>query len=112
LEHATSAHAQEAYLLTRTSHIALQVVRTSFGFHLRECMGSCFPPPTIVIIIIVVIILPVIIVTIAATTTSTTIIIIIIIVVIIIIVIIINSSFPPQNLTDLPITCKTWFLPS
>ena len=27
--------------------IALQVVRTSFGFHLRECMGSCFPllPP-------------------------------------------------------------------
>ena len=43
-EHATSAHAQEAYLLTRTSQIALQVVRTSFGFHLRECMGSCFPP--------------------------------------------------------------------
>ena len=25
--------------------IALQVVRTSFGFHLRECMGSCLPPP-------------------------------------------------------------------
>ena len=25
--------------------IALQVVRTSFGFYLRECMGSCFPPP-------------------------------------------------------------------
>ena len=27
--------------------IALQVVRTSFGFHFRECMGSCFtsPPP-------------------------------------------------------------------
>ena len=25
--------------------IALQVVRTSFGFHLRECMGSCFAPP-------------------------------------------------------------------
>ena len=24
--------------------IALQVVRTSFGFHLRECMGSSFPP--------------------------------------------------------------------
>ena len=20
-------------------------MRTSFGFHLRECMGSCFPPP-------------------------------------------------------------------
>ena len=45
LEYARSAHAQEAYPLTRTSHIALQVVRTSFGFHLRECMGSCFPPP-------------------------------------------------------------------
>ena len=25
------------------SMIALQVVRTSFGFHLRECMGSCQP---------------------------------------------------------------------
>ena len=23
--------------------IGLQVVRTSFGFHLRECMGSSFP---------------------------------------------------------------------
>ena len=30
---------------SRTSQIALQVVRTSFGFHLRECMGSCFPSP-------------------------------------------------------------------
>ena len=29
------------------SMIALQVVRTSFGFHLRECMGSCFPPPMV-----------------------------------------------------------------
>ena len=45
MEYATSAHAQEAYPLTRTSQIALQVVRTSFEFHLRECMGSCFPPP-------------------------------------------------------------------
>jgi len=44
LEYATSAHAQEAYPLTRTSQIALQVVRTSFGIHLRECIGSCFPP--------------------------------------------------------------------
>ena len=35
LEYATSAHAQEAYLLTRTSQIALQAVRISFGFHLR-----------------------------------------------------------------------------
>jgi len=34
LEHATSAHAKEEYPLTRTSQIALQVVRTSFGFHL------------------------------------------------------------------------------
>ena len=25
--------------------IALEVVRTSFGFHLREYMGSCPPPP-------------------------------------------------------------------
>ena len=44
LEYATSAHVQEAYPLTRSSKIALQVVRTSFGFHLRECMGSCSPP--------------------------------------------------------------------
>ena len=31
--------------------IALQVVRTSFGFHLRKCMGSCFhtpPPPPLI----------------------------------------------------------------
>ena len=25
--------------------IALQVLRTSFRFHLRECMGSCLTPP-------------------------------------------------------------------
>ena len=25
--------------------IALQVVRTSFGFHFRECMGNCYPSP-------------------------------------------------------------------
>ena len=36
LEHATSAQAQEAYPLTKTSQIALQVVRTSYGFHLRR----------------------------------------------------------------------------
>ena len=30
--------------LAIASMIALQVVRTSFGFYLRECMGSCFPP--------------------------------------------------------------------
>ena len=30
--------------LAIASMIALHVVRTSFGFHLRECMGSCFPP--------------------------------------------------------------------
>ena len=45
LEYATSAHAHEAYPLARTLQIALQAVRTSFGFHLRECMGSCSPPP-------------------------------------------------------------------
>ena len=28
--------------------MALKVVRTSFGFHLRECMGSSSPnPPTV-----------------------------------------------------------------
>ena len=32
--------------LAIASMIALQVVRTSFEFHLRECMGSCFPPPS------------------------------------------------------------------
>ena len=32
-------------LAKNASMIALQVVRTSFGFHLRECMGSCFPAP-------------------------------------------------------------------
>lgn len=25
--------------------IALQVVKSSFGIHLRECIGSSFPPP-------------------------------------------------------------------
>ena len=30
--------------LTISSEIALQVVRTSFRFDLRECMGSSFPP--------------------------------------------------------------------
>ena len=25
--------------------VVLQTVRTSFRFHLRECMGSCSPPP-------------------------------------------------------------------
>ena len=36
---------QYANPLARPWLIALQVVRTSFGFHLRECMGSWFPPP-------------------------------------------------------------------
>ena len=40
-----SARAQYTDPLTDASMIALQVVVTSFGFHLRECMGSCFPPP-------------------------------------------------------------------
>ena len=42
-----SARAQNTNPLTDASMIALQVVRTSFGFHLRECMGSCFPPPVL-----------------------------------------------------------------
>ena len=32
--------------LTISLMIDLQVVRTSFGFHLRECIGSCFPSPS------------------------------------------------------------------
>lgn len=36
LEYATSAHVQEEYTLTRTLLIALQVVRTSFGFRLKK----------------------------------------------------------------------------
>ena len=40
-----TAHAQWSYPLTMSSEIALQVVRTSFRFHLRECIGSSFPPP-------------------------------------------------------------------
>ena len=39
-----NAHDQYTNLLARPLLIALQVVRTSFGFHLRECMGSSFPP--------------------------------------------------------------------
>ena len=31
--------------LAKALLIALQIVRTSFGFHLRECMRSSFPPP-------------------------------------------------------------------
>ena len=40
-----NAHDQYTNPLARLLLIALQVVRTSFGFHLRECMGSSFPPP-------------------------------------------------------------------
>ena len=40
-----NAHDQYTNPLARPLLIALQVVRTSFGFHLRECMGSSFPPP-------------------------------------------------------------------
>ena len=42
------ANAQWGYPLTISSEIALQVLRTSFRFHLRECMGSSSlptPPP-------------------------------------------------------------------
>lgn len=34
---------QWSYPLTISSETALQVVRTSFRFHLRECMGSSYP---------------------------------------------------------------------
>ena len=40
-----NAHDQYTNPLARPLLIALQVVRTSFGFHLRECMGSSFPTP-------------------------------------------------------------------
>ena len=40
-----NAHDQYTNLLARLLLIALQVVRTSFGFHWRECMGSNFPSP-------------------------------------------------------------------
>ena len=40
-----NTHDQYTYPLARPLMIYLQVVRTSFGFHLRECMGSSFPPP-------------------------------------------------------------------
>jgi len=39
-----NAHNQYTNPLARPLLIALQVVRTLFGFHLRECMGSSFPP--------------------------------------------------------------------
>ena len=42
-----SAHARFMKPLTIALMIALQVVRASFGFHLRECMG-CPPPPPLV----------------------------------------------------------------
>ena len=40
-----NAQHQYTKLLARPLMIALQVVRTSFPFRLRECMGSNFPPP-------------------------------------------------------------------
>ena len=39
-----NAHDQYTNPLARPLLIALQVVRTSFGFHLRECMGSSLSP--------------------------------------------------------------------
>ena len=44
-----SAHDQYTNPLARALLMALQVVRTSFGFHLRECMGSS--PPCVVLIL-------------------------------------------------------------
>ena len=40
-----NAHDQYTYPLARPLMISLQVVRTSFAFHLRECMGSSFLLP-------------------------------------------------------------------
>ena len=40
-----NAHDQYINPLARPLLIALQVVRTSFAFQLRECMGSSSPPP-------------------------------------------------------------------
>ena len=37
-----NAHDQYTNLLARPLMAALQVVKTSFGFHLRECKGSSF----------------------------------------------------------------------
>ena len=39
-----NAHDQYTNPLARTLLIALQVVRTSFGYHLRKCMESSYPP--------------------------------------------------------------------
>ena len=41
-----NGHDQYTNPLARPLLIALQVVRTSFGFHLKECMGSSSPPPS------------------------------------------------------------------
>ena len=41
-----NAHNQDANPLARPLLIAVQVVRTSFGFHLRDCMKSSDPPPS------------------------------------------------------------------
>ena len=40
-----NAHDQNTNPLARPLLISLQVVRTSFGFHLTECMGSSSPLP-------------------------------------------------------------------
>ena len=49
-----SAHDQYTNPLARALLMALQVVRTSFGFHLRESMGSSppSPPPPCVVLIL------------------------------------------------------------
>ena len=50
-----SAHDQYTNPLARALLMALQVVRTSFGFHLRESMGSSpppLPPPSCVVLIL------------------------------------------------------------
>ena len=41
-----NAHNQHTNPLARPLLIALKIVRTSLGFHLRECMGSSFSLPS------------------------------------------------------------------
>ena len=50
-----NAHDQYTNPLASPLLITLQVVRTLFGFHLRECMGSSFPPhPTPLVLLLLI----------------------------------------------------------
>ena len=48
-----NAHDQYTNPLASPLLITLQVVRTLFGFHLRECRGSSFPPPPLVLLLLI-----------------------------------------------------------